>query len=278
MRTFLDSTDISKLVVAGRPADPGTVDCLAKLAGGARSRVLLHAEHVPPGNARVLCRAATALVSPYRTDGPFEFFRLVLHPSSVSMATGFGTPVVAPDLPSVRELTRRPSPRPLPRQPPAPAALLSLLDTGKRPRGQTTLQEAPASRWASVALVYQRLAAEMTTTRGRIGTVTSPAPSAARRPSMTPPDIAHQIEQPEDHPTGPAAVTALLESQFGLGVQSLDRLPIGQGTVNYRVQTRRCHLREELPSRHGSSGRKRRDPAVRAGRLRWSSGGPAPGA
>ncbi len=53
---------------------------------------------------------------------------------------------------------------------------------------------------------------------------------------MTPPDIAHQIEQPDD-PTGPAAVTALLESQFGLSVQSLDRLPIGQGTVNYRVQT-----------------------------------------
>ncbi len=105
VRTFLDSTDISKLVVAGRPADPGTVDCLAKLAGDAKGRVLLYAEHVPPGNTRVLCRAATALVSPYRTDGPFEFFRLVLHPSSVSMATGFGTPVVAPDLPSVRELT-----------------------------------------------------------------------------------------------------------------------------------------------------------------------------
>jgi Ser/Thr protein kinase RdoA (MazF antagonist)/glycosyltransferase involved in cell wall biosynthesis len=236
VRTFLDSTDASKLVMAGRPADPGAVDRLAKLAGGAGNRVLLHAEHVPPGNARVLCRAATALLSPYRTDGPFEFFRLVLHPSSVSMATGFGTPVVAPDLPSVRELTDGHH-RALYRDSRQAAALLSLLDTGKRPWGETTLQEAPANRWASVALVYQRLAAEMTTARRRrIGTVTAPAPSAARRPSMTPPDIAHPTEQPDD-PTGPAAVTALLESQFGLRVQSLDRLPIGQGTVNYRAQT-----------------------------------------
>ncbi len=237
VRTFLDSTDASKLVVAGRPADPGAVDRLRKLAGGAGNRVMLHAEHVPPGNARVLCRAATALLSPYRTDSPFEFFRLVLHPSGVSMATGFGTPVVAPDLPSVRELTDG-YPRALYRDYRQAAALLSLLDTGKRPWGETTLQEAPANRWVSVALVYQRLAAEMTTARRRrIGTVTAPAPSAARRPpSMTPPDIAHQTEQPDD-PTGPAAATALLESQFGLSVQSLDRLPIGQGTVNYRAQT-----------------------------------------
>lgn len=236
VRTFLDSADTSKLVVAGRPADPGVVDHLTKLAGGAGNRLLLHAEHVPPSNARVLCRSATALLSPYRTDGPFEFFRLVLHPSSVSMATGFGIPVVAPDLPSIRELTDG-HPRALYRDNRQAAGLLSLLDTGKLPWGETTLQDAPVNRWASVALVYQRLAAEMTTARRcRTGTVTSPAPSAARRPSVTPPDKAQQTEQPDD-PTGPAAVAALLTSQFGLRIQSLDRLPIGQGTVNYRAQT-----------------------------------------
>lgn len=182
----------------------------------------------------MLGRAAMTLLSPHRTDGPFEFFRLVLHPSSASMATGFGIPVVAPDLPSVRELTDG-HPRALYRDNRQAAALLSLLDTGKRQWGETALQEAQANRWASVALMCQRLAAEMTTARRRIGTVTRQH-HPARRLSMTPPDIAQQTERPDD-PTGPTAVTALLNSQFGLRVRSLDRLPIGQGTVNYRAQT-----------------------------------------
>jgi homoserine kinase type II len=37
--------------------------------------------------------------------------------------------------------------------------------------------------------------------------------------------------------TGQEAVTALLETKFNLRVYALDRLPIGQGTVNYRAQT-----------------------------------------
>lgn len=37
--------------------------------------------------------------------------------------------------------------------------------------------------------------------------------------------------------TGPEAVTALLEAKFDLRAYALDRLPIGQGTVNYRART-----------------------------------------
>jgi Phosphotransferase enzyme family len=43
---------------------------------------------------------------------------------------------------------------------------------------------------------------------------------------------------PENEPpTGPAAVTALLQARFGLRVRSLTRLPAGQSTVNYRART-----------------------------------------
>lgn len=102
---FLAATHEAHLVIAGRPADPGTACALAAAAERSYGRIMLHAEQVPPGTARYLCSRATALVAPYRTDGAFGFFRNVLHPSSVAMAVGFGTRVIAPDLPSTRELT-----------------------------------------------------------------------------------------------------------------------------------------------------------------------------
>jgi hypothetical protein len=48
------------------------------------------------------------------------------------------------------------------------------------------------------------------------------------------------IESPAasgDDPTRPEAVAALVETRYGLTIDGLERLPIGQGTVNYRART-----------------------------------------
>lgn len=52
---------------------------------------------------------------------------------------------------------------------------------------------------------------------------------------MTPPDASSRDQDPPE-PTAPGPVTALLQAHFGLQIAALDRLPIGQGTVNYRAQ------------------------------------------
>jgi beta-1,4-mannosyltransferase len=163
-RVFLDSTAEARLVIAGRPADLPTVALLKELESRAGGRLALHADYVPPGNARLLCQAATALLCPYRADGPFEFFRRALHPSSVSMAAGFAVPVIAPDLPSIRELTEG-NPRALYASAEQAAQLFARLDTGERPWDAPPPRPVPVpvNRWPGVAQVYLRLAAELTT-------------------------------------------------------------------------------------------------------------------
>lgn len=160
VRIFLDSIRSARLVIAGRPADQETAARLTRLANRSGGRVLVHPEHIPPGNARLLCQAADALIAPYRTDGPFAIFRHVLHPSSVSMATGFGMPVVAPDLPSIRELTRGHTTA-LYEGAEQAAGLLARMDSGSYPWGRVGSHPGPRNRWTAVAAVYRQLAAEM---------------------------------------------------------------------------------------------------------------------
>ena len=155
---FLGATRNAHLVIAGRPSDPDAAHSLAAVAGGSGGRILLHAESVPPGTARYLCSRATALLAPYRTDGPFAFFRHVLHPSSVAMAVGFGTPVIAPDLPSIRELTEG-HPRTLYQDPGELADILIRLDHGPRPQPATV--SGPGDRWPGIAAAYSTVASDL---------------------------------------------------------------------------------------------------------------------
>lgn len=152
---FLTSTRNARLVIAGRPADAETTRALTDVAAMSDGRILLHAEPVPPGTARYLCSRASALLTPYRTDGAFAFFRQVLHPSSVAMAVGFGTPVIAPDLPSIRELTDG-HPRSLYQDPGELAHALNQLDNN--PRTQAHPHGHQVNRWPHIAATYRDVA------------------------------------------------------------------------------------------------------------------------
>lgn len=104
--SFLDHTRIAHLTVAGTCRDPRTTSELTRLAVISSGRVSVHLQRVPPDQAGHLYGAAHAAVCPYRSDGPFGFFREVLHPSSVATAVCFGVPVIAPRLPAILEMTR----------------------------------------------------------------------------------------------------------------------------------------------------------------------------
>lgn len=160
---FLDQTRSAHLVIAGRPSDPATARELGELAARSDGRILLHAEPVPPGTARYLCSRAAALVAPYRTDGAFSFFRRVLHPSSVAMAVGFGTPVLAPDLPSIRELTEG-HPRTLYEDAGELADSLAQLDRNPSPQPAAT---ARGDRWPGIAAAYTAVASGLASRTGR---------------------------------------------------------------------------------------------------------------
>jgi len=152
---FLEVTREAHLVIAGRPADADTAQALAAMAEGSAGRIMLHAEQVPPGTARYLCSRATALLAPYRTDGAFTFFRNVLHPSSVAMAVGFNAPVIAPDLPSIRELTAGRA-HSLYRDLNELADVLAGIDKGRFTRAITS--GSAGDRWPGVAATYRKVA------------------------------------------------------------------------------------------------------------------------
>ena len=54
---------------------------------------------------RLLSRASVVICH-YASTGVYETFRRVLHPSSVAMVLQAGIPLLAPDLPAVREIAR----------------------------------------------------------------------------------------------------------------------------------------------------------------------------
>jgi len=89
------------LYVVGRCRDPETAEWLRSCGG---SRVYSHLEPVSPDHAHLLYAAAAVAVCPYEVTGAQRFFRKAIFPSSVGTAVGFGVPVLAPDLPSIREM------------------------------------------------------------------------------------------------------------------------------------------------------------------------------
>lgn len=68
-------------------------------------RVRTFFSRVEPLHAGYVMSRATALLCPYRVEPPYDYFAKILHPSSVGSAVSLGVPVIAPDVPAVREMT-----------------------------------------------------------------------------------------------------------------------------------------------------------------------------
>ncbi|MEV6986296.1 glycosyltransferase [Sphaerisporangium sp. NPDC051017] len=148
--TFLSHTRKAHLFIVGPPRDGEMID------PGGTGRVHLHLARISPEHVHVLYRAADVALCPYRVDGPWEFFSRVLHPSSVGTAVSFGTPVVAPDLPAVAEMTTG-HPRWLypPRIGPGPS--LAKAETAQVPHRAMD----GTHRWEAVLAAYERQAQEL---------------------------------------------------------------------------------------------------------------------
>ncbi|OLT26837.1 hypothetical protein BJF83_20245 [Nocardiopsis sp. CNR-923] len=153
---FTAHTRTTHLFLAGPCSDPALARTLREVAADTGSRVHVHTGRIPAEHVHLLYRAADTAWCPYRTDGAWEFFTKVLHPSSVGTAVAFGTPVIAPELPAITEMTTG-HPRLLypPRHGPGPALAAHEATTGtppvRRPRDGT-------SRWRSITASYAHLA------------------------------------------------------------------------------------------------------------------------
>lgn len=102
---FAAHTTTSHLFLVGPCRDAGLDAALRVRAANAEGRVHLVEGRVNPPDVRMLYSAASAALCPYRVDGQWEFFRRVLHPSSVGTASALGVPVIAPALPAIAEIT-----------------------------------------------------------------------------------------------------------------------------------------------------------------------------
>lgn len=155
-RAFCEATTDTHLVIVGPERSPhltAELQSITSEPGG--ERVHLVAERIHPHHTAALYATAQAALCPYRTDGVWEFFTHVLHPSSVGTALGFGCPVIAPDLPAIIEMTHG-HPRLLypHRQGPGPA--LAAWETSSFP----ATPRAPVGggrRWQEIGAVYTRL-------------------------------------------------------------------------------------------------------------------------
>ncbi|SFK20107.1 Glycosyl transferases group 1 [Streptosporangium canum] len=105
VEAFIAHTRRAHLVVAGPCRDDTLARQVMAAANASGGRVHVHPHRILPEHAHRLYRAADAALCPYRADGAWQFFTNVLHPSSVGTALTFGTPVIAPDLPAVVEMT-----------------------------------------------------------------------------------------------------------------------------------------------------------------------------
>ncbi|MDS1271807.1 hypothetical protein RIF23_16055 [Lipingzhangella sp. LS1_29] len=102
---FLGDSPSARLFIVGPCPQGDLAQELLARAHDSDGRVHLHLERVAPEHLGALYRATDAALCPYRIDGPWEFFSRVLYPSSVATAVEFATPVIAPDLPAIREIT-----------------------------------------------------------------------------------------------------------------------------------------------------------------------------
>lgn len=165
VRAFLTSTTDLHLAIIGPERSPGLrAELHRMITGHAEDRVHLVTERVHPHHTAALYAAAGAALCPYRTDGAWDFFTRVLHPSSVGTALGFGCPVIAPDLPAVTEMTHT-HPRLLypHRQGPEPA--LAAWQATPFTAAQRTPAES-GKQWRDIGAVYARLAHQLWDNRG----------------------------------------------------------------------------------------------------------------
>lgn len=169
-RAFLTSSDHAHLYVVGAERETGVTDTLRALAheadgatsgaAGGRGRLHVHPGLVPADAVHELYRAAAVALCPYRADGPWQFFTKVLHPSSVGTAVAFGTPVIAPNLPAIREITTG-TPRqlyPLDRGP-GPALTDTALAELRHRAGDIPPSpgDGGAARWRAIGAAYAHL-------------------------------------------------------------------------------------------------------------------------
>ncbi len=162
VRIFTAHTRTMHLFLAGPCREETVANATAAEARHADGRVHLYVGRIPPQHLGALYQAADAALCPYRVDGPWSFFTRVLHPSSVATAVTLGAPVVAPDLPAVREITTG-HPRHL--YPPAagPGAVLAAVEAAPRPAApRPPAGEIP--RWQELTAAYLHLACHLANT------------------------------------------------------------------------------------------------------------------
>ena len=162
---FLAHTTHARLVIAGASHDPAILAELRRATADAGRRVIWHPHRVSPQQAGHLYAAAHAAVCPYRTDEDFGFFADVLHPSSVTTATCYQVPVVAPGLPAIEEITRgRPrwlTPARDGLGPALAAAEAALMSPAHADMSAHRPPSDSATRWQRIGRIYQALAAEL---------------------------------------------------------------------------------------------------------------------
>ncbi|MFI2204728.1 glycosyltransferase [Streptomyces sp. NPDC020192] len=153
---FSHATSRAHLFLAGPSREPSLTDVLTRQAAASGGRVHLYLQRVPPRHAHVLYRAAGTALCPYRVDGPWDFFAQMLHPSSVGTALACGTPVIAPDLPAIREMTAGRSARLYDPEAGPGQALATAEHAATVPAPRSPLD--PATRWRAIGVTYARLA------------------------------------------------------------------------------------------------------------------------
>ncbi|TQN28425.1 glycosyl transferase family 1 [Haloactinospora alba] len=102
---FLRNSRSSRLFLVGPCPQEDLARELLAAADNSDGRVQVRLGRIAPEHITALYRSADVALCPYRADGSWEFFSRALFPSSVATAVEFAVPVVAPNLPSIREIT-----------------------------------------------------------------------------------------------------------------------------------------------------------------------------
>jgi glycosyltransferase involved in cell wall biosynthesis len=133
----------ARLVIAGRPSDPG-IALQLRLASAADPRIALRLEFIPPDELQVYLRACDVVVLPFRD---------ILTSGSAILALSFGRPVIAPSIGCIPETIPRDAgvlydpadPEGLPR------ALLEAVSTDWSAIEDSALARARELSWSSIA-------------------------------------------------------------------------------------------------------------------------------
>ncbi len=164
--SFLTHTTRARLIIAGASRSPAISADLNHVIADSRGRIAWYPHRIPPEQAGHLYAAAHAAVCPYRTDDGYVFFTEVLHPSSVTTATCYQVPVIAPDLPAIEEITRgrlrwlAPARGDLGPALAAAEAALMPPESADGPPDRRPANDS-ADRWKRIGQIYQALAAEL---------------------------------------------------------------------------------------------------------------------